>query len=84
MQVYCSNCNKDYDMQPQVAQLPNRIEKCYFICPHCDHEHVAAYANDKIRKHQVDIAKCHERINKKNLAIEAEMKRLRKRMEGVK
>ena len=21
MQVYCSSCNKDYDMQPQVAQL---------------------------------------------------------------
>ncbi|MDA1764227.1 hypothetical protein PDK32_28830 [Bacillus cereus] len=84
MQVYCSNCNKDYEMQPQVAQLPNRIEKCYFICPHCDHEHVAVYVNDKIRKHQADISKYHERINKKNLAIEDEMKRLRKRVEGVK
>ncbi|MGH0944686.1 hypothetical protein ACQVTS_26405 [Bacillus mycoides] len=84
MQVYCSSCNKDYDMQPQVAQIPNRIEKCYFICPHCDHEHVAAYVNDKIRKHQADIAKYHERINKKNHAIEDEMKRLRKRMEGAK
>ncbi|MED3089280.1 hypothetical protein [Bacillus toyonensis] len=84
MQVNCFNCNKDYDMQPQVAQLPNRIEKCYFTCPHCEHEHVAAYVNDKIRKHQADIAKCHERINKKNLAIENEMKRLRKRMEGAK
>jgi len=83
MQVYCSNCNKDYDMQPKV-QLPNRIEKCYFICPHCNHEHVAAYVNDKIRKHQFDIAKCHERINKKNLVIEDEMKRLRKRIEGAK
>ncbi|MGX5627268.1 hypothetical protein [Bacillus cereus] len=83
MQVYCSSCNKDYDMQPQVAQL-NRIEKCYFTCPHCSHEHIAAYVNDKIRKHQADIAKCHERINKKNLAIEDEMKRLRKRMEGTK
>ncbi|PGX99891.1 hypothetical protein COE15_14540 [Bacillus cereus] len=84
MQVYCSNCNKGYDMQPQVSQLPNRIEKCYFICPHCGHEHVAAYVNDKIRKHQSDIAKCHERINKKNIAIEDEMKRLRKRIEGTK
>ncbi|SME08054.1 hypothetical protein BACERE00185_02525 [Bacillus mobilis] len=84
MQVYCSNCNKDYDMQPQVVQLPNRIEKCYFICPHCGHEHVAAYVNDKIRKHQADIANCHERINKRNLDIENEMKRLRKRMEGAK
>ncbi|CDN38390.1 hypothetical protein [Bacillus thuringiensis] len=84
MQVYCSSCNKDYDIQPQVAQLPNRIEKCYFICPHCGHEHVAVYVNDKIRKHQADIAKYHERINKKNLAIEDEMKRLRKRMEETK
>ncbi|MEG7835096.1 hypothetical protein [Bacillus cereus] len=84
MQAYCSSCNKDYDMQPQVAQLPNRIEKCYFTCPHCGQEHVAAYVNDKIRRHQADIAKCHERINKKNLAIEDEMKRLRKRMEGAK
>ncbi|PGY43424.1 hypothetical protein COE06_06705 [Bacillus cereus] len=84
MQVYCSSCNKDYDMQPQVAQLPNRIEKCYFTCPHCGHEHIAAYVNDKIRKHQVDIAKYHERINKKNWAIEDEMKRLRKRIEGTK
>ncbi|MEC2873225.1 hypothetical protein ACIQHV_09160 [Bacillus bombysepticus] len=84
MQVYCSSCNKDYDMQPQVEQLPNRIEKCYFICSHCGHEHVAAYVNDKIRKHQADIAKYHERINKKNLAIEDEMKRLRKRIEGTK
>ncbi|MHA2891251.1 hypothetical protein [Bacillus cereus] len=84
MQVYGSSCNKDYDMQPQVAQLPNRIEKCYFICPRCGHEHVAAYVNDKIRKHQADIAKCHEQINKKNLAIEDEMKRLRKRMGGAK
>ncbi|PET34904.1 hypothetical protein [Bacillus cereus] len=84
MQVYCSSCNKDYDMQLQVAQLPNRIEKCYFICPHCGHEHVAAYVNDKIRKQQADIAKYHERINKKNLAIEDEMKRLRKRIEGAK
>ncbi|ALL24088.1 hypothetical protein ABEX41_08600 [Bacillus tropicus] len=81
MQVYCPNCNKGYNMQPKVAQLPNRIEKCYFTCHHCGHEHVAAYVNDKIRKHQADIAKCHERINKKNLAIEDEMKRLRKRME---
>ncbi|KIQ88321.1 transglycosylase [Bacillus sp. L_1B0_8] len=82
MQVYCSNCNKDYNMQPQVAQLSNRIEKCYFTCPHCEHECVAAYVNDKIRKHQADIAKCHERINKKNLAIEDEMKRLRKKLGG--
>ncbi|WNN20097.1 hypothetical protein [Bacillus phage FI_KG-Lek] len=37
--------------------------------------------NDKIRKYQADIAKCHERINKKNLAIEDEMKRLRKRFD---
>ncbi|MHB0803124.1 hypothetical protein PVK73_27385 [Bacillus thuringiensis] len=84
MQVYCSNCKKDYNMQPQVAQLSNRIEKCYFTCSHCEHEHVAAYVNDKVRKHQADIAKCHERINKKNLAIDDEMKRLRKRMEGAK
>ncbi|MDZ4486017.1 hypothetical protein ORM86_22765 [Bacillus cereus] len=84
MQVYCTNCNKDYDMQPQVTQLPNRIEKCSFTCPHCKHVHVAAYVNDKIRKHQADIAKCHERINKKNLAIEDEMKRLRKRFERTK
>ncbi|MED1510334.1 hypothetical protein [Bacillus proteolyticus] len=84
MQIYCSNCNKDYDMQPQVAQIPNRIEKCYFICPHCNHESVAAYVNDKIRKHQADIANYHERINKKSLAIEDEMKRLRKRIEGAK
>ncbi|GAB6517449.1 MULTISPECIES: hypothetical protein [Bacillus cereus group] len=73
MQVYCSNCNEDYNMQPQVAQLPNRIEKCYFICSHCGHEVVAAYVNDKIRKHQVDSVKYHERINKKNLANEDEM-----------
>ncbi|MGN4291056.1 hypothetical protein [Bacillus cereus group sp. MYBK87-2] len=84
MQVYCSNCNEDYDMQPQVTQLPKKIEKCFYICPHCGHEHVAAYVNDKIRKHQADIVKCHERINKKNLAIGDEMKRLRKRMEGAK
>ncbi|PEP73425.1 hypothetical protein CN581_29900 [Bacillus toyonensis] len=84
MQVYCSNCNKDYDMQPQVAQLPNRVEKCYFTCPHCSKEHVAAYVNDRVRKYQADIAKCHERINKRNLDIENEMKRLRKRMEGAK
>ncbi|WP_257209464.1 hypothetical protein [Bacillus toyonensis] len=71
-------------MQPQVALLSNRVEKCYFTCPHCGHERVAAYVNDKLRKHQSDIAKCHERINKKNLAIEDEMKRLRKRMEGSK
>ncbi|PER82297.1 hypothetical protein [Bacillus cereus] len=64
MQIYCSKCNKDYDMQPQVAHISNRIEKRYFMCPHCDHEHVAAYVNDQIRKHQVDISKCQERINK--------------------
>ncbi|PEY73807.1 hypothetical protein [Bacillus thuringiensis] len=84
MQVNCSSCNKNYDMQPQVAQLPKRIEKCYYICPHCNKEYVAAYVNDKIRKHQADIVKCHERINKKNIAIEDEMKHLRKRMEGAK
>ncbi|TKH23989.1 hypothetical protein FC697_09600 [Bacillus wiedmannii] len=84
MQIYCSNCNREYGMQPQVAQLPNRIEKCYSICPHCNHEHVAAYVNDRIRKQQADIVKCHERINKKNVAIEDEMKRLRKRIEGAK
>ena len=84
MQVYCSNCNEDYEMQPQVEQLSNRIEKCFFTCPHCGHQHVAAYVNDKIRKHQADIAKYYERINKKNLAIEDEMKRIRKRMEGAK
>ncbi len=65
MKVYCSNCNEDYNMQPKVAQLSNRIEKCYFTCPHCEHEHVPVYVNDKIRKHQADIAKCHERINKR-------------------
>ncbi|OQR57880.1 hypothetical protein [Bacillus sp. CDB3] len=84
MQIYCSNCNKDYDMQPQVMQLPKRIEKCFYICPHCNHEHVAAYVNDKIRKHQSDTAKYHERIHKKNLDIEDEMKWLRKRMGGSK
>lgn len=40
MQVYCSECDKSYDMHPQVTQLHNRIEKCFFICPHCNHEHV--------------------------------------------
>ncbi|PES79064.1 hypothetical protein CN327_09675 [Bacillus cereus] len=82
MQVYCSNCNKEHNMQPQVAQLPNRIGKCFFICPHCSREYVAAYVNDKIRKGQADITNYHERINKKNLAIEEEMKRLRKRIGG--
>ncbi|OLR26043.1 hypothetical protein [Bacillus cereus] len=84
MRVYCSSCNKDYDMQPQVMQLPQKMEKCFYICPHCNQEHVAAYVNDKIRKHQADMAKYHERMKKKNLAIEDEMKRLRKRMEGAK
>ncbi|WNN20096.1 hypothetical protein [Bacillus phage FI_KG-Lek] len=31
MQVYCSECDKSYDMQPQVTQLPNRIEKCFLF-----------------------------------------------------
>ena len=64
MQVHCSNCNKDYDMQPQVAQLLMALRS---VTSHVliEHEHVAAYVNDKIRKHQADIAKCHERINKR-------------------
>ncbi|WP_242475713.1 hypothetical protein [Bacillus cereus group sp. N6] len=32
-----------------------------------NHEHVAAYVNDKIRKYQADIAKCHERLIKRIL-----------------
>ncbi|WP_257475536.1 hypothetical protein [Bacillus sp. FDAARGOS_1420] len=84
MQFYYFSCNEDYDMQPHVAQICNCIEKCYFTCPHCGHEHVAAYVNDKIRKCQLAIIKCHERIYKKNLAIEDEMQRLRKRMAGTK
>ena len=51
---------------------------------HCNREYVVAYVDDKIRNHQADIAKCHEQINKKNLVIEGEMKRLRKRMECAK
>lgn len=58
-----------------MSYLLLRKDKC---------KHVAAYVNDKVRKPQPDIAKCHERINKKNLVIEDEMKRLRKRIEGAK
>ncbi len=36
---------------------------------YCDHEHVAPYVNGQIRKRQVDIAKCQERINKKNISM---------------
>ena len=52
-------------MQPQVAQLSNGIEVLLHMSS-LRTEHVGAYVNDKIRKHQADIANvCHERLIKR-------------------
>ncbi|MDI6677059.1 hypothetical protein QMA02_14530 [Bacillus wiedmannii] len=73
--VVCSDCNKDYEQELKVDNLPGRIEKCYDVCPHCETEHVMCYINDVIRRDQKQVTKIQNRIGR-------EMRKLRERIEG--
>lgn len=67
--VVCSDCNKDYEQELKVDNLPGRIEKCYDVCPYCETEHVMCYVNDTIRRDQKQVTK----IQKKDYSRNAEI-----------
>lgn len=90
-------CTKEFEIKAaQTIKLDAGVEKTYFTCPYCQHEYVAFYTDDEIRKLQEKITKVMGKYsspyhNTKSLMkqerklkqeIKAKMSALRKRVEG--
>lgn len=46
----------------QHSNLDDGVEKTFFTCPHCNHEYVAFYTDEEIRKMQEKIRKVQSRF----------------------
>ncbi len=93
MTVIKAICNEGCGQQFEITDMPtiqldDDIEKTYFTCPHCQHEYVAFYTDEEIRKLQVRIRRIQRRfadVAKKEAAMREQIKEkmdaLRKRMD---
>ena len=92
-----SGCNKQFNItEMPTIKLGNDIEKTYFTCSHCQHEYVAYYSDEEIRKLQARIRRVqkrfadpndnHQDAEKKEAALKEQIKQkmdeLRKRVES--
>lgn len=50
----------------QTESLPGRIEKNFFLCPHCSHEYTAYYTDPEIRSMQEQVQKIRMRLESKH------------------
>lgn len=51
---------------PNLSNLPPRIEKHFFFCPHCNHEYIAYYTDPEIRSMQEQAQKIRARIESRH------------------
>jgi len=86
-----AGCNQAFTFDDfSFLKLPDGIEKTYFTCPHCDHEYVAFYTDEEIRKLQARIRRVQKRFtdpkdNHENAARkEAELKaQIKEKMDAL-
>jgi NAD-dependent SIR2 family protein deacetylase len=73
----CDKCKKIFTINELKTEAMGRgIEKVFFVCPHCEHEYVAFYTDNKIRLMQSELQRL--------ISIVNEMKNKRKIKEGLK
>lgn len=98
MKTHCNaGCQKPFEVESfKTVKLPDKVEKLCFTCPHCQHEYVAFYTDDEIRKLQARIRRVqkrfadpndnHEDAARKEAEIQAQIKEkmtaLRVKIEG--
>jgi hypothetical protein len=46
----------------KAESIPGRIEKYFFLCPHCSHDYIAYYTDPEIRNMQEQVRKIKRRI----------------------
>ena len=51
----CESCGEKIRIEKFDTARTGEIEKLYFPCPHCGHEHVIFYTDPEIRKLQAEI-----------------------------
>lgn len=51
-QIKCDQCSAEFELQLQVNQLPDGVERAFFVCPECGAEYTAYYTDDGIRTNQ--------------------------------
>lgn len=61
MQVFCDECNKDFEIELLVQDLDGGVEKVHFFCPECGHEYMAYYTDASIREKQTKMKKLQEK-----------------------
>lgn len=68
MKTHCdAGCKKAFEIDEFLtAKLDGDIEKLYFNCPHCEHEYVAFYSDEEIRKLQARIRRVQRRFSNPN------------------
>jgi tyrosine-protein phosphatase YwqE len=68
IQPICNEgCNKQFDItEMPTVELEGGIEKTFFTCTHCQHEYVAFYTDNEIRKLQDKIRKVQKRFANTN------------------
>ncbi|RUT48615.1 hypothetical protein EJP82_01350 [Paenibacillus anaericanus] len=64
LKIYCNaGCQKEFEVKSfKTAKLPDKVEKTYFNCPHCDHEYLVHYTDIEIRKLQARIRRVQKRF----------------------
>ncbi|MDZ5608586.1 transglycosylase [Bacillus pseudomycoides] len=60
----CEKCDQEFRVHMHTIRLPNRVDKHYFICPHCKTEFVSYYSNREIRQLQKEISKLYQGFRK--------------------
>ncbi|MNW43606.1 hypothetical protein D3C74_208110 [compost metagenome] len=64
METYCdAGCQQAFEVKSfKTVNLPDKVEKVCFTCPHCKHEYVAFYTDVEIRKLQARIRRVQKRF----------------------
>lgn len=71
--IQCDNCNETFNIKKlQRRVLKGLIYQYYFTCPDCEHEHIAYYTDQRLRR---DIKRQDKRWEKYRQAPTEEMKR---------
>jgi len=83
--VNCDNCGAAFELQVQVSQLPEGVERAFFVCPECGVEYTAYYMDDGIRTNQFKTRRLQEKY-KTAVALkdQKQAERLLRQMERLK
>lgn len=64
LKIYCNaGCQKEFEVKAfKTVKLPDKVEKTFFTCTHCDHEYLVHYTDTETRELQAKIRRVQQRF----------------------